>query len=107
MKSLVKLLDGFKINDPKVFMLVTLIANIVVGVLDYYGTYGSEEIKPLIMTVTSIVTVVLTYLGVRTTRFLQRNPEPITDTTELIKDIHVDTVISDNQNTESNDSNTN
>ena len=107
MKSLVKLLDGFKINDPKVFMLVTLIANIVVGVLDYYGTYGSDEIKPLIMTVTSIVTVVLTYLGVRTTRFLQRNPEPITDTTELIKDIHVDTVISDNQNTESNDSNTN
>ena len=107
MKAIVKLLDGFKINDPKVFMLVTLIANIVVGVLDYYGTYGSEEIKPLIMTVTSIVTVVLTYLGVRTTRFLQRNPEPITDTTELIKDIHVDTVISDNQNTESNDSNTN
>ena len=107
MKALVKLLDGFKINDPKVFMLVTLIANIVVGVLDYYGTYGSDEIKPLIMTVTSIVTVVLTYLGVRTTRFLQRNPEPITETTELIKDIHVDTVISDNQNTTENDSNTN
>ena len=107
MKAIVKLLDGFKINDPKVFMLVTLIANIVVGVLDYYGTYGSEEIKPLIMTVTSIVTVVLTYLGVRTTRFLQRNPEPITETTELIKDIHVDTVISGNQNTTENDSNTN
>ena len=107
MKAIVKLLDGFKISDPKVFMLVTLIANIVVGVLDYYGTYGSEEIKPLIMTVTSIVTVVLTYLGVRTTRFLQRNPEAITDTTELIKDIHIDTVIADNLNTENNDSNAN
>lgn len=107
MKAIVKLLDGFKISDPKVFMLVTLIANIVVGVLDYYGTYGSEEIKPLIMTVTSIVTVVLTYLGVRTTRFLQRSPESITETTELIKDIHIDTVIADNLNTESNDSNTN
>ena len=107
MKAIVKLLDGFKISDPKVFMLVTLIANIVVGVLDYYGTYGSEEIKPLIMTVTSIVTVVLTYLGVRTTRFLQRNPEAITDTTELIKDIHIDTVIADNLNTENNDSNIN
>lgn len=107
MKSLVKLLDGFKINDPKVFMLVTLIANIVVGVLDYYGTYGSEEIKPLIMTVTSIVTVVLTYLGVRTTRFLQNNPMPTTDMGETIKDIHIDTVISDNQNTDSNDSNAN
>jgi len=102
MKSLVKLLDGFKINDPKVFMLVTLIANIVIGVLDYYGTYGSEEIKPLIVTVTSIVTVILTYLGVRTTRFLQNNPEPITETTELIKDIHIDTVIADNLNTKDN-----
>ena len=107
MRSLVKLLDGFKISDPKVFMLVTLIANIVVGVLDYYGAYGSEEIKPLIMTVTSIVTVVLTYLGVRTTRFLQNNPVPTTDMGETIKDIHVDTVISDNQNTIANDSNTN
>ena len=107
MKSLVKLLDGFKINDPKVFMLVTLIANIVVGVLDYYGTYGSEEIKPLIMTVTSIVTVVLTYLGVRTTRFLQNNPMPTTDMEETIKDIHVDTVKADNLNTETNDSNAN
>jgi len=107
MRNLVKLLDGFKISDPKVFMLVTLIANIVVGVLDYYGTYGSEEIKPLIMTVTSIVTVVLTYLGVRTTRFLQNNPMPTTDMEETIKDIHVDTVKADNLNTETNDSNTN
>ena len=107
MVKLIKLLDGFKINDPKVFMLVTLIANIVIGVLDYYGTYGSEDIKPIIITVTSVVTLILSYLGVRTTRFLQNNPEPITETTELIKDIHIDTVISDNLNTESNDSNTN
>lgn len=75
MKSLVKLLDGFKISDPKVFMLVTLIANIVVGVLDYYGTYGSEEIKPLVLTITSMVTLILSYLGVRTTRFIQKEKE--------------------------------
>jgi len=102
MIKLIKLLDGFKINDPKVFMLVTLIANIVIGVLDYFGTYGSEDIKPLIMTVTSVVTLILSYLGVRTTRFLQNNPEPITETTELIKDIHVDTVIADKLNTDDN-----
>ena len=107
MKAIVKLLDGFKINDPKVFMLVTLIANIVVGVLDYYGAYGSEEIKPIVLTVTSIVTVILSYLGVRTTRFLQNNLVPTTDMGETIKDIHVDTVESDNLNTETNDSNTN
>lgn len=70
MIKLIKLLDGFKINDPKVFMLVTLIANIVIGVLDYYGTYGSEDIKPIIITITSVVTLILSYLGVRTTRFL-------------------------------------
>jgi hypothetical protein len=104
MIKLIKLLDGFKINDPKVFMLVTLIANIVIGVLDYYGTYGSEDIKPIIITITSVVTLILSYLGVRTTRFLQNNPEPITETTELIKDIHIDTVIADNLNTD--DSNT-
>ena len=75
MKSLVKLLDGFKINDPKVFMLVTLIANIVVGVLDYYGTYGSEDIKPIVLTVTSMVTLILSYLGVRTTRFIQKEQQ--------------------------------
>ena len=89
MKSLVKLLDGFKISDPKVFMLVTLIANIVVGVLDYYGTYGSEDIKPIVLTVTSMVTLILSYLGVRTTRFIQ------------------DSTIEEPLNTESNDSNTN
>ncbi len=104
MKNLVKLLDGFKINDPKVFMLVTLIANIVVGVLDYYGTYGSEESKPIVLTVTSVVTLILSYLGVRTTRFLQNNP---VESSELIKDIHVDTVEADIQNTISNDSNAN
>jgi len=75
MKALVKLLDGFKINDPKVFMLVTLIANIVVGVLDYYGTYGSEDIKPIVLTVTSMVTLILSYLGVRTTRFIQKEQQ--------------------------------
>jgi len=73
MKAIVKLLDGFKISDPKVFMLVTLIANIVVGVLDYYGTYGSEDIKPIVLTVTSMVTLILSYLGVRTTRFIQQD----------------------------------
>ncbi len=75
MKSLVKLLDGFKISDPKVFMLVTLIANIVVGVLDYYGTYGSEDIKPIVLTITSMVTLLLSYLGVRTTRFIQQEKQ--------------------------------
>ena len=75
MKAIVKLLDGFKINDPKVFMLVTLIANIVVGVLDYYGTYGSEDIKPIVLTVTSMVTLILSYLGVRTTRFIQKEQQ--------------------------------
>ena len=75
MKSIVKLLDGFKISNPKVFMLITLIANIVVGVLDYYGTYGSEDIKPIILTVTSMVTLILSYLGVRTTRFIQKEQE--------------------------------
>lgn len=107
MKNLVKLLDGFKINDPKVFMIVTLIANIVVGVLDYYGTYGSEELKPILLTITSVVTLILSYLGVRTTRFLQNNPVDITESSELIKDIHIDTVISDNLNTDNNDSNVN
>lgn len=107
MKNLVKLLDGFKINDPKVFMIVTLIANIVVGVLDYYGTYGSEELKPILLTITSVVTLILSYLGVRTTRFLQNNPVEITESSELIKDIHIDTVISDNLNTDNNDSNVN
>lgn len=107
MVKLIKLLDGLKINDPKVFLFVTLVANIVTNILDYYGTYGSEELKPLILTITGIVTAILTYLGVRTTRFLQNNPESISETTELIKDIHIDTVISDNLNTENNDSNTN
>jgi len=75
MRNLVKLLDGFKISDPKVFMLVTLIANIVVGVLDYYGMYGSEDIKPIVLTVTSMVTLILSYLGVRTTRFIQKEQQ--------------------------------
>jgi len=87
MKSLVKLLDGFKINDPKVFMLVTLIANIVVGVLDYYGTYGSEDIKPLVLTITSMVTLILSYLGVRTTRFIQREQEFTNQVTEFDNEI--------------------
>lgn len=85
MKSLIKLLDGFKISDPKVFMLVTLIANIVVGVLDYYGTYGSEDIKPLVLTITSMVTLILSYLGVRTTRFIQDQGTPIDEDTFKIE----------------------
>ena len=87
MKSIAKLLDGFKISDPKVFMLVTLIANIVVGVLDYYGTYGSEDIKPLILTVTSIVTLILSYLGVRTTRFIQKEQEFTDQVTEFDNEV--------------------
>lgn len=85
MKNLVKLLDGFKISDPKVFMLVTLIANIVVGVLDYYGTYGSEELKPVVLTITSVVTLILSYLGVRTTRFLNTD-STVEPTTEITND---------------------
>jgi len=54
---------------------------------------------------TDIPTSILTARS--TTRFLQRNPEAITGTTELIKDIHIDTVIADNLNTTDNDSNTN
>lgn len=87
MKSLVKLLDGFKISDPKVFMLVTLIANIVVGVLDYYGTYGSEDIKPIVLTVTSMVTLILSYLGVRTTRFIQKEQEFTDQVTEFDNEV--------------------
>jgi predicted permease len=87
MKSIAKLLDGFKISDPKVFMLVTLIANIVVGVLDYYGTYGSEDIKPLILTITSIVTLILSYLGVRTTRFIQKEQEFTDQVTEFDNEV--------------------
>jgi len=96
MKALVKLLDGFKINDPKVFMLVTLIANIVVGVLDYYGTYGSEEIKPIVLTITSMVTLILSYLGVRTTRFIQKEQQFTDQVVEF-----------DNEIIQDNDSNTN
>lgn len=66
--------DGFKISNPKVFLIVTLIANIVVGVLDYLGMYGSEELKPVILSITSIVTIVLSYLGVRTTRYINTTP---------------------------------
>lgn len=99
MRNLVKLLDGFKISDPKVFMLVTLIANIVVGVLDYYGMYGSEDIKPVVLAVTSIVTIILSYIGVRTTRFIQ-NDRAMNDTVskvieETVADLHVDAVIND------------
>ena len=85
MIKLIKLLDGFKINNPKVFMLVTLIANIVIGVLDYYGTYGSEDIKPIIITITSVVTLILSYLGVRTTRFLNTD-STVEPTTEITND---------------------
>lgn len=111
MRSLVKLLDGFKISDPKVFMLVTLIANIVVGVLDYYGMYGSEDIKPVVLAVTSVVTIILSYLGVRTTRFIE-NSKAVNDTVtkvieETVSDLHVDTVINDVLNKTDNDSNTN
>ena len=70
----VEILDRLKISDPRVFVIVTLIANIVVGVLDYFGMYGSEELKPLILTITSALTVLLSYLGVRTTRFLKDKP---------------------------------
>jgi hypothetical protein len=73
MLKLIKLLDGFKLNDPKVFMLITLLANIAVGVLDYYGTYGSEDIKPIVLTLTSVLTLILSYLGVRTTKFVQQD----------------------------------
>jgi hypothetical protein len=79
MNKLINLLDGFKLSDPKVFMLVTLIANIIVGVLDYYSAYGSEEIKPLIITITSVVTLLLTYLGVRTTKFIKPETTPTND----------------------------
>ena len=96
MKAIVKLLDGFKINDPKVFMLVTLIANIVVGVLDYYGTYGSEDIKPIVLTVTSMVTLILSYLGVRTTRFIQKEQQFTDQVVEF-----------DNEIIQDNDSNAN
>lgn len=73
MIKLIKLLDGFKLSDPKVFMLITLFANIAVGLLDYYGTYGSEDIKPIVLTLTSVLTLILSYLGVRTTKFIQQD----------------------------------
>ena len=111
MFKLVKLLDGFKISDPKVFMLVTLIANIVVGVLDYYGMYGSEEIKPVVLAVTSIVTIILSYLGVRTTRFIENDKAMNNTVSEVIEktvsDLHVDAVINDALNKTTNDNNIN
>lgn len=85
MKSLAETFDSFKISNPKVFLIVTLIANIVIGVLDYYGTYGSEELKPVVLTITSVVTLILSYLGVRTTRFLNTD-STVEPTTEITND---------------------
>lgn len=90
MKNLASFYASFKFNDPRVFAVVTLIANILVFTLDYFGTYGAEANKPMILAITSIVTYVLTNLGVRTSRYI--NP-PVT--------------IEEPLNTESNDSNTN
>jgi len=57
------------------------------------------------------VTIILSYLGVRTTRFIE-NSKTVNDTVtkvieETVSDLHVDAVINDALNKTDNDSNAN
>lgn len=70
MKNLAKFYATFKFDDPRVFAIVTLVANILNFILEYLGTYGNDANKPLILFLSTVLTYVLTNLGVRTTRWL-------------------------------------
>lgn len=71
MKNLVKTWDSLKFNDPKVFALVSIVANIAVNILIYFATYGKEELRPVFALAVSVITLYLNNIGVRTTSILK------------------------------------
>lgn len=87
MKSLVNFWDGLKFSDPKVFGIVSIIANILVNTLMYFATYGAEESRPLFFALTSIITLFLNNIGVRTTRFIQKEQEFTDQVTEFDNEV--------------------
>jgi hypothetical protein len=73
MKQLIKTWDSLKFSDPKVFALVTIGGNVVLNALLWCAEYGSPEYKTMCSSAVSFLALVLSQMGVRTSRFIQRD----------------------------------
>lgn len=70
MKNLASFYSELKFDNPKTFAIVTLVANVIVWVLDFLGAYGDENTKVIAVALSGVLTSILTVLGVRTTRYI-------------------------------------
>lgn len=72
MNQIAQMLDSLKISNPKTYLIITLTGVILVNVMDYFIMFGeNEQTKIILQSLNTLIVPILTYLGVRTTRYLK------------------------------------